>query len=251
MMKEFLGNSYLFGSNAPFIEGALRVVSEGPAVGRAALAQHFEELQRLTTVRAMCRTRKCSSASSIWRRTGAHASTEGAQPQVGEKQFAVFQLITAYRTLGVRLATSIRWGVRETVHPGARPGHYGLTDDDMDTVFRTGTLVWKREGDAAGDPGVPEGHLLRTIGVEYMYMTDMAQKRWVQERLESIRSTPQYDAEFKKHILERLTAAETLEKYMHTRYVGQKRFSGEGGESLIPELDVLMQRAARPACRNS
>src|SRR2546421_9648049 len=76
-----------------------------------------------------------------------------------------------------------------------------------------------------------------------MYMTDMTQKRWVQERLESIRSTPQYDVEFKKHILERLTAAETLEKYLHTKYVGQKRFSGEGGETLIPMLDQLLQRA--------
>ena len=78
-----------------------------------------------------------------------------------------------------------------------------------------------------------------------MYMTDMPQKRWVQERLESIRATPSYDAEYKKHILERLTAAETLEKYMHTRYVGQKRFSGEGGESLIPQLDLLLQKAGK------
>src|SRR5581483_8373307 len=84
-----------------------------------------------------------------------------------------------------------------------------------------------------------------TIGVEYMYMTDMPQKRWVQQRLESIRATPSHDAEFRKHILERLTAAETLEKYLHTRYVGQKRFSGEGNESLIPQLDVLLQRAGK------
>ena len=84
-----------------------------------------------------------------------------------------------------------------------------------------------------------------TIGVEYMYMTDVPQKKWVQERLESIRSRPNYDAQFKKHILERLTAAETLEKYMHTRYVGQKRFSGEGGESLVPQLDLLLQNAGK------
>jgi 2-oxoglutarate dehydrogenase E1 component len=78
-----------------------------------------------------------------------------------------------------------------------------------------------------------------------MHITDMAQKRWVQERLESARAAPSYDAEYKKHILERLTAAETLEKYLHTRYVGQKRFSLEGGEMLIPQLDNLLQNAGK------
>jgi len=69
------------------------------------------------------------------------------------------------------------------------------------------------------------------------------QKRWIQERLEPTRATPQYDAEYKKHILERLTAAETLERYLHTKYVGQTRFSLEGGDSLIPLLDKLLQHA--------
>ena len=125
------------------------------------------------------------------------------------------------------------------------PASYGLTDADLDTVFATGTLVWKREATLREILEFLKDTYCGTIGVEYMYMTDMTQKRWVQERLESIRSTPQYDAEFKKHILERLTAAETIEKYMHTRYVGQKRFSGEGGESVIPQLDVLLQRAGK------
>ncbi len=83
----------------------------------------------------------------------------------------------------------------------------------------------------------------RTIGAEYMYMADVPQKRWIQERLESSRATPGYDAAYKKHILERITAAETLERYLHTRYVGQTRFSLEGGDSLIPLLDNLLQRA--------
>ena len=69
------------------------------------------------------------------------------------------------------------------------------------------------------------------------------EKRWLQERLESIRAEPTFSAETKKHILDRLTAAETLEKYLHTAYVGQKRFSLEGGESLIRLLDELIQRA--------
>jgi 2-oxoglutarate dehydrogenase E1 component len=80
-----------------------------------------------------------------------------------------------------------------------------------------------------------------TIGVEYMYMTDYNEKRWLQERLESIRSRPSYSADQKKRILERLTAAETLERYLHTKYVGQKRFSLEGGESLIVAMDEAIR----------
>src|SRR5436190_23570876 len=83
----------------------------------------------------------------------------------------------------------------------------------------------------------------RTFGAEYMYMADTPQKRFIQERLEPVRSHPNYPPEFRKHILERLTAAETLERYLHTKYVGQKRFSGEGGDTLIPMLDLLIQKA--------
>src|SRR5205807_6334997 len=78
---------------------------------------------------------------------------------------------------------------------------------------------------------------------EYMYIADTMPKRFFQERLEPIRSRPSYDAEFRRHILERLTAAETLERYLHTKYVGQKRFSGEGGDTMIPMLDHLIQKA--------
>jgi 2-oxoglutarate dehydrogenase E1 component len=83
----------------------------------------------------------------------------------------------------------------------------------------------------------------RTFGAEYMYISDTPTKRFVQERLEPIRSRPNYSVDERKHILERLTAAETLERYLHTKYVGQKRFSGEGGDSMIPMLDLMIQRA--------
>ena len=82
----------------------------------------------------------------------------------------------------------------------------------------------------------------RSIGPEFMYISDPAQKLWLQERFESIRSTPAFSSEKKKHILERLTAAEGLERYLHTKYVGQKRFSLEGSESFIAALDEVIQR---------
>ncbi len=82
-----------------------------------------------------------------------------------------------------------------------------------------------------------------SIGAEFMHCTDPAEKRWWQERLESIRSKPNFSADEKIHILDRLTAAEGLERYLHTKYVGQKRFSLEGGESFIASMDELVQRA--------
>ncbi|CBW74978.1 2-oxoglutarate dehydrogenase E1 component (EC 1.2.4.2) [Mycetohabitans rhizoxinica HKI 454] len=82
-----------------------------------------------------------------------------------------------------------------------------------------------------------------TIGAEFMYISDPEQKRWWKERLESTRSTPNFSADKKKHILKRLTAAEGLERYLHTKYVGQKRFSLEGGESFIAAMDEVVHHA--------
>ena len=110
-------------------------------------------------------------------------------------------------------------------------------------MFSTGSLVGPREMKLADLLQFLKETYCGSIGYEFMYMSDIPQKRWFQERVEGIRSKPKYDAAYKRHILERLTAAETLERYLHTRYVGQTRFSLEGGDSLIPMLDNLLQRA--------
>ncbi|MEO8628613.1 MAG: 2-oxoglutarate dehydrogenase E1 component, partial [Betaproteobacteria bacterium] len=163
---------------------------------------------------------------------------------VERKQVSVLQLINAHRFLGLRYADldPLKRFPRPEV-PELEPGFYGFTDSEMDSVFNTGSLV--------GPEQLPLREILRavretycgSIGVEYMYISDVAQKRWIQSRFESVRSTPSFSPDQKRHILERLSAAETLEKYLHTRYVGQKRFSLEGGDSLIPLLDCLLQRA--------
>src|SRR2546430_11124964 len=82
-----------------------------------------------------------------------------------------------------------------------------------------------------------------TIGLEYMYISSTEEKRWIQQKFEGTLSTPRLSSDEKHYILERLTASETLERYLHTRYVGQKRFSGEGGETMIPMLDTIIELA--------
>src|SRR5438067_604286 len=168
--------------------------------------------------------------------------------QAMHKQVLVLRLISKYRTLGVFQADLDPLKRQEKPYiADLDVGSYGFTEADMEAEFDIGSF----KGAPAGASRLRLRDLIaalqetycRTFGAEYMYMADTPQKRFIQERLEPVRARPSYPPEFRKHILERLTAAETLGRYLHTRYVGQKRVSGEGGESLIPMLDHLIQKA--------
>ena len=247
MMKEMLGNSYLFGSNAPFIEALYEAYLKDPASVEPRWRDYFDELQRIDQGAADVShfdVQERFADLAKGRRAGPAVVVN--RPQLGEKQFGVLQMIAAYRILGGRHADIDPLKRREKpAIPELDPAFYGLSDADMETVFNAGTLVGPREMKLKDILQFLKDTYCRSIGVEYMYISDMPQKRWVQERIESIRGAPSYDAEYRKHILERLAAGETLEKYLHTRYVGQKRFSLEGGETLIPQLDHLLQRAGK------
>ncbi len=155
-------------------------------------------------------------------------------------QVAVLRLINAYRFLGHRVAhldPLERHPLPDV--PELTLDHHGLADTDGFMTFETGSLV--------GPPQAPLDDILTrlqrtycgTVGVEYMYLTDTAQKRWIQQRVENSPETPELQEQ--RMLLAHLSAAETLERYLHTRFVGQKRFSLEGGESLIPCLNTLIR----------
>src|SRR6476646_1669555 len=245
LMKEFLGTSYLFGGNAPFIEELYEKYLEDPEAVDPQWRRWFDQIQQPGQRDVAHQPIREAFARLAYQRPGGngHAPTV-AVAAVERKQVSVLQLINAHRFLGLRHANidPLKRFPRPDV-PELEPSYYGLTEADMDSVFNTGSLV--------GPEQLPLREILcavretycGSIGVEYMYISDVAQKRWIQSRFESIRSTPSYSPDYKRHILERVTAAETLEKYLHTRYVGQKRFSLEGGDSLIPLLDNLLQRS--------
>ena len=248
-MKESLGSSYLFGGNAPFIEDLYETYLENPEAVTPEWRRYFDQMQQQSGgVRDVAHAPVVESFIRLAKKRGngngyAHAPT-GAVATVEKKQVSVLQLINAYRFLGVRHASvDPLKRFEKPIVPELDPAYYGLTEADMNLVFNSGSLV--------GPDQMPLREILRavketycgSIGIEYMYITDTQVKRWIQQRFEGIRSQPSYDADFKRHILERLTAAETLEKYLHTRYVGQKRFSLEGSESVIPLLDLALQRA--------
>ena len=161
-----------------------------------------------------------------------------------KKQIQVLQLINAYRFRGHQVANVNPLGGRreENVHELALDYHE-LTDNDLERVFGTGSLAGAESLPLKEIYQIIQDTYCGTIGSEYMHITETAEKRWLQQRLETARGNAHLNEIEKINILQQLTVAEGLERYLHSKYVGQKRFSLEGGESLIPLLDELVQYA--------
>jgi len=170
----------------------------------------------------------------------------GAPAASDAAQVAVLRLINAYRYLGVRQAEldPLR-RFEPPPSPELDPAHYGLTEADLTREFETGSLFGVGRTTLADILQRLNSAYCGHVGVEYMHITDVARKRWLQERIESAQGRFGVPTPLKMQLLKRLTDAETLEKFLHTRHVGQKRFSLEGSESLIPLLDQVIARCAR------
>ncbi|MFP4610882.1 MAG: 2-oxoglutarate dehydrogenase E1 component [Thiohalophilus sp.] len=158
------------------------------------------------------------------------------------KQVKVLQLINAYRFRGHQLADLDPLGLREAPEiPELTLAHHELSDADLDTEFETGSLVGPDRARLTEIINILVNTYCGSLGSEYMHLVDTAEKRWIQHYLESARGHADLSEAQKRDLFSRLTAAETLEKYLHNKYVGQKRFSLEGAESLIPMLHRLIQ----------
>ncbi|MFN3495110.1 MAG: 2-oxoglutarate dehydrogenase E1 subunit family protein, partial [Hydrogenophaga sp.] len=242
-------NSYLFGGNAPYVEEMYENYLANPGSVSETWRSYFDALQNvpaadgsnardvphLPVVNAFAERAKQGGTKVV--------IAAGADSDLGRKRVAVQQLIAAYRNVGARWADLDPLKRTEREHiPELDPSFYGFTDADFETVFNTSNTFFGKEVMSLRDllNALRETYC-GSIGAEYMYITEQSQKRWWQEKLESIRSKPAFDAEQKKHILDRLTAAEGLERFLHTKYVGQKRFSLEGGESFIAAMDELIR----------
>ena len=162
-----------------------------------------------------------------------------------KKQVEVLRLIQAFRMRGHQGAQLDPLGLwKRTAPADLSINHYGLTNADLDTTFRAGDLfIGKEEASLREIVEALQQTYCRTIGAEFTHIVDSNQRNWFMQRLESVRGRPAYSADIKSHLLERVTAGEGLEKYLGTKYPGTKRFGLEGGESLIPMLDELIQRS--------
>ncbi len=167
-----------------------------------------------------------------------------------EKQARVLQLINAYRFLGHLRARTNPLEENPVADPGELTlAYHHLTEADLDSSFNTGSLTAPASMTLAQILDQLQKTYCGSIGVEYMHIPGTTEKRWLQHQLEGVQTVPEYSDSERIHILERLTAAEMLERHLHSQYVGQKRFSLEGAESLIPLLDELIQHAGAAGVR--
>ncbi|WP_420225708.1 2-oxoglutarate dehydrogenase E1 component [Pigmentiphaga litoralis] len=244
--------SYLFGGNAPYVEELYEAYLDNPGSVPDNWRTYFDQLQHMPAVDGNESTRDQAHAPVV-ESFAQRARSNGFLPRaadtdlaVASKQVHVQSIIAAYRFLGARWADldPLQRTERPAI-PELEPSFYGLTEADMDKVYSaTNTYFTTAEHMTLRQiVKALRDTYCRSIGVEFMHITDPVIKRWIQQRLESTQATPSFTVDQKKHILERLTAAEGLERYLHTKYVGQKRFSLEGGESFIASMDELIQHA--------
>ncbi len=241
-MQMMRDSSSLFGTNAPFIEELYEQYLLNPGAVPGEWRAYFDALQSTS---GGATDVPHSPVQRAFEALPHAASARAAAPDADyeRKQVKVLQIINAHRFLGVRVANLDPLGRHaKPVVAELDPAHYGMTEADMDTTFETGSLVGGARMTLREIVRLLRQTYCESIGAEYMYISDVAQKRWIQNRLEGVRGKAGYDAAQRRRILGRITAAETLERYLHTKYVGQKRFSLEGGETLIALLDHLLQR---------
>ncbi|WP_455168806.1 2-oxoglutarate dehydrogenase E1 component [Aegicerativicinus sediminis] len=173
---------------------------------------------------------------------------EGVTTQIPEhvlKEFQVVKLIDGYRTRGHLFTKTNPVRERRQYTPTLDIANFGLSEADLDTVFSAGEIL------GIGSQTLRE--ILRhldsiycdSIGIEYMYIRNPDMIKWIQNKLNVNDNQPKFTEGQKKHILKKLNEAVSFENFLHTKYVGQKRFSLEGGESLIPALDAVIEKAAR------
>ena len=249
-MQQYFSNSYLFGGNAPYVEELYEAYLLNPGAVPDNWRTYFDAMQHVPAVDGSDRpdvphASVVASFAERAKRGPIRTVTASADAEMGRKRVAVTQLIAAYRFLGTQWANLDPLQRQERPNiPELEPPFYGFSDADLDTVFNISNTYFGPETASLRDLlQALRDTYCRSIGAEFQYMTDPAQKRWMQEKLESTRAAGAFSVEQKQHILDRITAAEGLERYLHTKYVGQKRFSLEGGESFIASLDTLIQRA--------
>jgi len=242
LIREFFESSQLAGGNADYVEALYEAWLSDPGSVPAEWNSYFQTFNGrasgdVSHTAAIARI----EAAQKTRRT-AVATVDDAHAR---KQAGVLRLLTAYRSRGHLAADLDPLGLTQKMDaPDLGLAFHGLSEADLDTEFDCGTY-------AGGGQRMKLRELWSrlkkvytgTIGAEFMYISDHAQRNWIYSRLEQANGSAGLDQAEKSHVLDVLTATEGLERYLHTKYVGQKRFSLEGGDSLIPMVDDVVRMA--------
>ncbi len=250
-MEHLWSTAHISGGNAVYVEELYDTYLHDPSAIPEEWREYFDQLPRInnasahdtphSVVREQFRLLAKYRPSSGSTNTPAHAATADHD----QKQVNVAQLIQAYRSRGHTKATIDPLGLSQRHSGDYLQLHYhGLTPAELDSVFNASNLFFGYENAPLKDIIADlEATYCGNIGAEVLHISDADEFKWLQQRLESARSKPAYSKDVKLRILQRLSAAEGLEKHLDSKYPGTKRFGLEGGESLIPMLDGLIKRA--------
>lgn len=250
MLKALQSTSMLAGGNAAYLEALYESYLRDPNDVPENWREYFDRLPLVAENGARdvphsdVRAHFHNLARHSGRRPAASISSEGLNHEL--KQIGVTQLINAYRVRGHQLAKIDPLGRNRKRSAELREmdlHEYGLSTADNDTTFQTPAIFGLEAATLSEIVARLERTYCSTVGFEYMYVDHTTQKEWLQQRIEPVMGHPEFGADQKKWLLDRLTAAEGLEKYLHTKYVGQKRFSLEGGEGLIIIMSELVRRS--------
>lgn len=248
-MKAWLESSHLSGANSTYVEEMYEAYQEDPTSVSDDWRAVFEQLPPVNGASADVPEASHSKIRDYFRSLAQEGRSKGisrvSDPDVDAKQVKVLQLINAYRFRGHQSANldPLELWKRDTVAE-LDPAFHGLTGEDMEREFNTGSFAY-------GGDTLKLGELVKalkatycgSIGAEYMHITDTEEKRWIQQRLEPSLAKGSYDKAVKTRILEGLNAAEGMEKYLGAKFPGAKRFSLEGGDSLVPMMREIIYRA--------
>ncbi len=248
-MEQLWRSSHISGGNAAYVEELYETYLLDPNEVPEQWRVYFEKLPRInggipqdvphSTIREHFANLAKVRVKSV------AAQADSAVSEYERKQVRVIQLCSAYRQRGHQHATLDPLGLwqREQV-PDLDLHYHQLSAADLDTSFQTGSLYIGRDQAPLKDiVDALEQTYCGTVGVEFMHIVQTEERQWIQQRMESVRSKPDYSLDVKMHLLERLTAAEGMEKALAPKYPGVKRFGLEGAESLIPMMDAMVQRS--------
>jgi 2-oxoglutarate dehydrogenase E1 component len=257
-IRELLKTSHLSAGNIDYIEGLYECWLESPTSVSEDWRALFDSLpvvsgatqNDVSHARIIDQFRGLPKRGQLMAASAADSKLPGSLAHE-QKQVDVVQLISSYRVRGHQHAKLDPLGLmhREQV-PDLKLEFHHLSSADFDTVFSTQPLYIPQKAARLADlVSILEDVYCGSIGYEFMAIVDIEQKQWIQRRIEGAGGKPNFSNETRLHILERLSAAEGLEKHLDSKYPGTKRFGLEGGESLIHALDDIIQRAGETGTR--
>jgi len=267
LLKQFASSSQLSGGNAAFVEDLYEAFLRDPATVAPEWRGYFESFKGReagdrphSDVIARIEQAQKLNGHAVAAVASAPSSDLHAQKQAG-----VLKLVTAFRSRGHLAAKLDPLALEQTFPPvdlqelgllprpsapDLDPAFHGLGAVDMETEFNTSFLAGPQRLKLKDLVARLKATYAASVGAEFMHIADAAQRRWVHEKIEAAGGEYALSAEDKKQLLEKLVQADGLERYLHTKYVGQKRFSLEGGDSLIPLVNELLVRGGSDGLRD-